>query len=395
MLKILAKIIRFNTIIVVGIYRTDAGNRFYTLTVKKIGSSLDIVRSAVYSDQESFFKNLDIKAPHLVVIDGKGVLNKKIDYQSESDIRWKKNLASNTVYSTEIKSEEYSLLSFCRKGDINAIIGDLQKRKVDVLNVYVGPLYASLLKHAIKDEVIISNTSVLNFHNGHCSGITKSSLSDHDVGYVFDNYELTPFQMPLYGAAAFFYINHNFVTASKCELIDQDEIYYKKTFKNFAIGMVALFFFALLISYISIQVYSRKNVELQQEKLFSNYNYQQLTALEKQRDEKRQILDETGQLSENFLSYYGYELSKSAPYGLVLNELSVCPFVNEVKANERIKVQPYLIIVKGAAKEEFIFNQWLTYLEKMPWITKFEILSLKQDRNHIQQFTIKIVLNNV
>ena len=144
-----------------------------------------------------------------------------------------------------------------------------------------------------------------------------------------------------------------------------------------------------------IQYYGTKNSELNLQTVYSNQSYQLILDLEAQKEKKLSILKESGVLSSKFLSYYGYQIIKSIPSDISLNELNIIPLKEEYKENKKAFFENRMIIIKGETFQEASFNNWLEGLKKMDWLERFEIISLKKDKKNKSIFEIKITLKDV
>ncbi|MCO6147915.1 hypothetical protein [Flavobacterium sp. NRK1] len=394
MLSFLSKIIKFNNLMLLGIYKKDDAFTYYTLTVKKKGNTLSIVSSAIYDDLESLLKDSNTRLPVVLLIDGKGVLNKRIDIKNDADITWKKNVDFTSIYFTEVKTPDAGFMSFSRKKNIDDIILQMQQNKLQIVDFYLGPLLSSLLQKTIAKQEIVSGDTVLLFENDSLSEIKKQN-TEVIQNYTFSESILSQHHLPLYGAALHFFLKSSQVSKNESESITTENIIYQKSFNYFGVGMLGIFFIALLTSYVLIQYYLGENAKLNEQNIFSYQTYEYIVNLEKQREQKLEILNKTGQLSKKFLSFYVYELSKSAPSSISLTNLEIFPVPKEIKPNEKVNIVPNLIMVKGFTGSGPSLDNWLNELKKMKWIKKFEIVSIKKDKKNIQQFELKILLNNV
>lgn len=394
MYSFLSKIIKFNTLSVLGIYKTEQGENYYLLTVKKKGNALHILSVSDFPDFDGVLKNIDIQLPVLLVIDGKGVLNKKINFNSDQDINWRKNIDFDSLYHTEYKTSNASFLSFSRRTSIDDVIKQLQANNLQIIEFYLGPLMASNLSKVIDKNVISSFETELIFEGEELLDIKK--ISDIQVvNYVFDTKTISQYHLPLYGAAIHFFLRTKQVNKSTSATIDIENIVYKKAFNYFGLSMLLLFLTSLLCSYFLIQHYTANNVALNAENIYTHQTYKQILELSQVKERKLKILNETGQLSKKFLTYYVYQLSQSVPNNVHLNELNVFPVSDDIKDNEKVVITSNQIVIKGATTMQNSFDEWLGKLKEMQWIKKFEIVSIKKDKKNIQQFEIKILINNV
>ncbi|MEL1244917.1 hypothetical protein AAEO56_11635 [Flavobacterium sp. DGU11] len=391
MLSVLSKIIKFNTLLIVGVYNSDEKSTYYTLVIKKKGSLLNIISSSVYEDFDEMQQHIDKKLPALLLIDGKGVLSKKIDLNNETDLNWRKNIDFGLMYHLDYATPSAVFLSFSRKQHVDEIVESFGSKGIQVIDCYLGPLVAGLLLPSIGENTVYANNSVLQHDGPELYDIVRQTDAvKHD--YTFGDKKISQYHLPLYGAAVHFFLKPGQISKVTPDRINAEEILYKKSFNYFGTGMLIFFLASLLTSYMLIQYYSAKNINLNEENVFTKQTYEYIVKLEESKKEKLAILNQTGQLSEKFLSFYIYELLRSVPSTIQLKELNVFPLSKEIKEKEKVEVIPNTIILKGTTATEPDFNEWFSGLKNMKWIKKFEIVSIKKDKKNIQQFEVKILL---
>lgn len=395
MITVLSKIIKLNNLHIVGVIKKENDESYNVLTVKRKGNKIDIVSATSFHTFEGFKKGVDSKWPVIMVIDGEGVLNKEIDFNNEADVNWQKNIDFTAIYHTSLKGLGSNFMSFCRKNKVQDSIKKFQKNGFQVIDVYIGSFMTTLLHSEIKKETIISNELVLSFDNQKLAKFTKRTESIKNEQYSIGKETVSSVFLPLYGALIHFFIQSKEVSKTKNDALNKEEIIYKKAFNILGITMLVGFLTTLLASYLLIQYFGSKNGELNLQNVFSNQSYQIILDLEKQRENKQNILNESGFLSSKFGSYYAYEIMKSVPQGVALNELNINPLSKEIKENLKINFETKTIIIKGETFKELSLNSWMEVLKKMNWVKNFEIISLKKDKKNKSQFELKIRIKDV
>lgn len=395
MISLLSKIIKLNNLLVIGVVKNDEGENYNVLTVKKKANKIDVISIVTFDTFVKLTKSIDAKLPILLVIDGKGVLNKEIDFNNEADINWQKNIDYDTIFHTSVKGDKNSFISFCRKNIVEDTVARFNKKGLQVVDIYIGAFLGALLSNTIKKESIISNDLILEFENEKLVKFRKGLTEEKKQFYVIDKKSITSPFLPLYGALIDFFVPSKEVSKTQNTKLNIEEILYKKAFNFFGITILVGFLIALLTSYILIQHYGAKNAELNLQNVYSNQSYQLILDLEKQKIKKQDILKESGVLSSKFLSFYAYEIIKEIPDDISLTLLNVTPSNKETKSNQKINFEVKTIIVKGETFKESSFNNWMENLKKMKWLQHFEIISLKKDKKNKSQFEIKIKIKDV
>ncbi|MEO4006906.1 hypothetical protein [Flavobacterium sp. CAU 1735] len=396
MLTFLSKIIKINTVNIVGVSRDENTETYNLLTVKRKGNTIDIVETATYDSFENLKKKIDLKLPVIIALDGKGVLNKKIDFNNEADVNWQKNVDYNSIYFTAYKAGTANYMSFCRKNAVTEVLQKFTAEKFQVIDVYVGAFLAALLQTAIGEPKILASDLMLEFDDTGLSGFEKQFAEiPMKLKYKINDDIINSDFIPLYGVLVHFFLQPKAVTKTESGMLNVEEIIYKKAFTLFGTVMLVGFLLSLLTSYLLIHYYGSKNAELNLQNVYSNQSYQLVLDMEKQKEKKENILKESGFGSSRFLSFYSYELIKMTPGDIVLNELNVVPLAKEVKATERVLLDPGTIVLKGETYNEASFNNWMGNLKNNKWIRKFEITQLKKDKKNKTQFEVKITIKDV
>lgn len=394
MLAALSKFIKVNDVNIIGIIKKEDYDVYNLLTVKKKANKITIIKTASFETLEKLEKTIDKKIPAIIVIDGKGVLNKEINFENETDVNWHKNIDHNTIYFTDIKGDKSNFISFCRKNIAEEILAKFKNCGIQIIDIYIGSFLASLLNGALKNNSLLSNELILEFENEKLIGFSKL-IEKKESHYEIGNDTISSIFLPLYGASISFFVKPKEILKTTNTTLNNEELIYKKAFTILGITIISSFFILLLASYFLIQYYGTKNSELNLQTVYSNQSYQQLLDLEEKKEKKLAILKESGVLSSKFMSFYGYEIIKSIPSNVSLNELNIIPLKEDYKDNKKVFFENAVIEVKGETFHESSFNTWLDYLKKMDWLERFEIISLKKDKKNKSLFEIKITLKNV
>jgi hypothetical protein len=394
MLATLSKFIKLNDLNIVGVIKKEDYEIYNLLTIKKKANKISIISKQTFENFETLTKTADKKLPIIIVAEGKGVLNKEIDFENEADLNWQKNIDYNAIYYTDLKGARSNFISFCRKNIIDETITKFQKNGFQVIDVYIGSFLAALLNNVLKKELLFSNDLRLEFESEKLLGFTKQS-EEVTINYQIGEETISNVFLPLYGAIIHFFVKQKEVSKTTNTNLSSEELIYKKAFSFLGIFMLIGFLSSLLISYFMIQYYGTKNAELNLQTVYSNQSYQLILDLETQKEKKINILKESGVLSSKFLTYYGYEIIKSIPGNISLNELNIIPLQEEYKENKKAFFDNKMVIIKGETFQESSFNKWLEDLKKMDWLQRFEIISLKKDKKNKSIFEIKITLKNV
>lgn len=391
---LLSRIVQLNRVNVIGVNRIDDGETYRVLTIARKGNTMVVAGSAEFSQLEELVKTTDQRIPALIAIDGKGILNKQVDFNSETDLNWYKSIDFSTVCHTSLQNGTVTYMSFCRKNIADTILETFMRSGFQVADVYVGAFLSALLQPAIGTATLLSDKLSLEFDSTGLTGFSRKEAAA-EVPYAIGKDVVTSRFLPLYGVALHFFAPQKSVSKTTSEKLNGEEILYRKVFNTFGIVMLAGFLIALLTSYLLIQYYGSKNAELNLQQVYAGESYQKIVELEQQKQQKQQILSDSGFLSSKFLTYFAYEITQSIPSDIVLTQLNITPADKESKPGKKISFESKTIIVKGETYNEDAFNDWLTTLKKTDWVRDFEIMKLEKDKKNKSQFEIKITAKDV
>ncbi len=141
-----------------------------------------------------------------------------------------------------------------------------------------------------------------------------------------------------------------------------------------------------------LNYYNDKYVSYESQLYNLNDTYNQVKKLESEKENKTKILQESGILNQNFLSFYMYRIVNSIPNNVGLNSLKVNPTQKKIKNFEKIIFETNTIIISGNSSSSMPINSWVKELKKEKWISKIEILDFSKSRNKKSEFTLKIVV---
>lgn len=394
MIQFLSKIVSHSSIQVIGITLEEDVTSYALLLVQKKRSNINILKKETFTDFEALTATLDSKIPVILHLDGKGILNKKIDFDNEQDVNWYKNIKLDTLSYTSNKNENITFLSFTRKNLIEEWVAKFTTLQFQVLDVYIGSFISSLLASTIDKKNITTNQLTLHFEETELIDFSRNENKDKKA-YKIGEDVLESSYLPLYASIIHFLIPIDSIEKSKVEGLNIEEYTFQKAFNYLGVFMLGFYLLLLLISYFGINYFSTKNAELNYRNVYSNQAFKKLEDLEKQKNNKLKILSETGLTSNKFLTFYAYEINKNTLSGIQLSELKVNPLEAETKPTKKVLLLNKVILISGQAQNELVFNNWIENLKKMNWIKKFEIISIDTNKKNWMQFQIKILVKDV
>ncbi len=388
MLEFLEKYVKIGCFQVLTVYKSDQEDVFYLLKILNHKDKLEIASTSKYKNSDELICFLDVNKPLIIMIDGKGVLNKQLNISDTTDVQWEKNLDLNTFYFTKFITTDNVFASYIKKETVDGIVLRFKKLKFDVLDFYIGPFTSALLQQQVKTEKIYSNGLILNFNNNALENYKKNNEFANKK-YSLGNQEIENWYLPQYGAIIDYKVKSNQIIKSKIETIEAEEYYYKRFFNFFGLFVLIFIFFSLIISYFTTGFYIKNNSDLKAEQVYLSQTLTTIKKLEADKIQKKILLTESGFLHSEYHHFYAYQILKTVPNGILFDSIEIKP-TDAFKEGKKVLINTDIISLSGNFKENIIFNNWYGELKSLKWIKKITLLKFSKDKNQITQFTIQI-----
>ncbi|MBA7543582.1 hypothetical protein ES705_35913 [subsurface metagenome] len=92
---------------------------------------------------------------------------------------------------------------------------------------------------------------------------------------------------------------------------------------------------------------------------------------------KTKLINQVGLKHNTRYGYYADRIAATVPKGVVLDELTINPIEDKVKANKPLHFSSF-IRVKGGSRGSILLNDWLRELDKYKWIKDIEIIDYEK-----------------
>ncbi|PHS07171.1 MAG: hypothetical protein COA88_09245 [Kordia sp.] len=387
--KIKNRITHDKTIQVVGV-QFGRETRYYVLRLDNTNNELFVTEKSGGLSFEGLQSKLDKKYPVILVFSGKGVLNKKVkrtpDYKSKVLL----NVNTSEFYFYEYQQKTEVFISVARKSIVNDELELFANNKFLIVDYSIGVFSSVLLKSFVNKEVLTSDNVVLTFTGNELDSFSKSTEEEMEL---IGEQQLSAHEIPLFATGLnYYYPNEKLVYDADFLTINKEEKNFKKYFELFGGVILGSFFLLLLLSYLLLGYYNDKTVEANTSLDMLQDTYSKVKVLEKERDDKKAILNESGVFTSSFLSYYINELTTDLPKTISLSEFLLFPNTKKIKQTEKVIFKTNIITIKGVSSSNTMFNKWIKGLRKIKWITKAEIIKYKENRQNQHDFGIKIII---
>lgn len=376
---------------------TDDGYYFNVIVVKQKKGLLEIVKkeTRIHTVKEL----LKITGPYTSFIfhfTGKGILNKKVENRPNYQSNILFNANPDEFYFTDLVTNEFVFSSMIRKTVVQEIIDLFNTKLNHIISISTGPFIVEALKSQINSDQVIANDYSIAFEKNNIVDFDKRE-SNQLKTYSLDNKTVNHNEIVCLAHAALFFNPKDSIVLPEDDQIfinNKKETEQKNIFMRFGAGMIIFYFFLLFGNRLYVDTLN-KTISTNFEKLaLSEQTMQAISKLKEEKLRKEKMLSSSGLLNKQFLSYYLMELSNSLPYAISFTNVSLRPYINEVKRSFKIEIEENIIYVLGESESSNLLSEWIKKLERKDWISKIDILNYFYSKGK-GEFELKIEIINV
>src|SRR3989344_4284910 len=358
-------------------------NKSQVLTENKISGITDIV---------SLSTKLDSKSPVVLVINGKGIIHKKVA-TAENDslaavlnkVLPNANADDFYIQEQEINSSQ-NYISVVRKSSIDELLDELKKNNItNIVSCNVGPFLINNILGLIDKNIISSE--FLSFSN------YKLLIREDKINEVqnSDNLESAPIKVgddfiegklliPFAAALSYFIgMSEGFVNSDKIDSI-KDDFKQKQKFQLFGWSLLIGTFVVLLVNYFVFNHYWEKSTEMNSKLVLNQSALKRYESLKAEYAQKKIFLEQNGLLESSRTSYYADRLAASLPASIQLLDMNIHPLKKKEASDisNALYFDTKTIKISGKCDRNTELNDWMKELEANIWIEKVKLVDYKQ-----------------
>jgi Tfp pilus assembly protein PilN len=356
---------------------SDTGKKFYYTHLKNKNNKLNIVSSS------SSFDALDLpngieknKIPVLIILNGKGIILKKISLSENSEQNFEDLIRANLPainpddFFVQLvrQSNNTAFITLFRKEQLTPILEELKFKKINIANVLIGvPTIKGLQPLWSNFNTLSTTFHTVELTNNDIDNITSTTenatVKIDDIS--FDSTHTLGF------AAGLSYLTQvKIAETNSVELLDIETKHLEKN--KFWFLMIAVVAIAFLLSVANVIVYTNyfnKNNQLESELNVYQSKYDQINQLLTDYQKKKELIENVGILSKNKLSEYADRIAATIPEEVTLTELYFNPKQdNDESEDSLIIFKNKQLIIKGNCNKSLIINEWANILKMQKFI---------------------------
>lgn len=340
-----------------------------------------------FSSLPEVIKSISKSLPIVLHLHGKGILNKTV--KNKPNYRQSALLNSNEedFYFYEYSTKENVFISVIRKEVLNDKIIELKNHHFYVVESFFGPFLLESNDLLPNQPTSIQFDKIqLDFKNKILVKSSKPSEDSTALSLSGKQLEKAYAEM-----AAKNYYDKLKSGNLNTNLFHKDQK-LKILFNRLAIFVLSFFLILLSSNYVWLNELNKEVADKNSKLAEHQEALDQINQLKEEKKRKLKLLNTSGILNSNFISFYLDEIAASIPTSISLSSMDVYPIRNNIKANKQIKIDDHFIIIEGKTERSQPFNEWIQDLTTNSWIEKIEIQNYIKKKRGQYEFEIKMQL---
>ncbi|MBS1635855.1 MAG: hypothetical protein JST26_08010 [Bacteroidetes bacterium] len=367
----------------VGLQSADQGYVLSYCTLELKGKEVKLSDSADELSLETFVQKTDAAIPLVLVIDGKGVIHRRISMNETDDLgsilhKTLPNISADDFYVSHTEPfNGHAIASVCRRQLLNEAVQFLTEKKRDVIGATLGPFciqaVLSLINNGYNADVNIPGAQI-RFTDGFVSEYVPGN---QDVkSFSVSGETIAPSRIVAFAAAFASLLGIMYVPLSNLPLAAwRDQYAQKKLYKTGLVSAACFLFVVLLINFFLLTHFNEKKSDLEARINVNQSSISQIDTLKKELAEKEAIVSKTRLLQTSRTSFYADRIASMVPFNVKLTCINVYPRetngAEESESSYRFK--PGEIEIQGKCKYSIDVNDWINNMRSFSWIKEIKL----------------------
>lgn len=372
----------------------DGSYQLHLIVLKKQQSTLltEIQNKEIASFAE-VKKLLDPKTPVVLIINGKGIVHRKVHYtENDTSASLLNKLLPNAnaedfiIQQTPLSNEEV-FVSVIRLNALSDLIQELTTNQLTSISAcFLGPfpvknLLPLLDRDVIDNEYLYIPNFRLQIREDQITAVDVSSSSPNE--HIRIGNDLLSAQLMIAFAGALTYFTGSAGDISNAAIVNQlkEEFRQKQKFEFRGWAILLTTFLILIINYLIFNNYWSQNKAMNTQLQLTQVAMQRFDKLKKEVDQKKQFLEQNGLLESSRTSYFADQIAKELPPSIQLTNLDIHPLKKKKPGDEgtNLLFETKVISVSGNCQQSTELNEWMKRLKKYDWTQEVTLSNYKQD----------------
>lgn len=391
------------------IFQPEGGYLIHLVAIRKNKNELQFIKkNNNIKSIEALAKELLPQTPFVLVLNGKGIVHKKLNYSpSDTDATLLQKVlpnASPTEFCIQktIIDQEHLFVSVIRNSVLNEFINALKKHNLMFIHsCLLGPFCINLAlplidQKIIDKELLRLNSFALQIRENRITDIFSNDQEETNKIPVGDEKLEASLLIAFCAAFSYFTPQHSGIENDALLNEFRTEALQKRKFQtaSWAVAIGALLL--LVCNYLVFDHYWKKSNEMNTQLVLSQSALNQLDTLKKEYAQKEDFFQRNGLLESARTSFYADRLAGSLPSTIQWTDVIIHP-QKRVESNEvttSFLFENKRIQINGVCTRSTELNDWMKELKKKTWIEDVSLVDYKQDQQEDNGvFSIEIKIN--
>ncbi len=384
--------------------QTDGGFNFSVAILQKKKNKVEITKKHDgITTVEELMKILPSSLPVQLVIDGKGVILRKVMVEKDSsdDMLLNQVLPNSNpdeFYFEKYRTEgDFVFISLIRIQQLNEICNIFNEAGRIIVHVSLGPL---LVNHILniaenKENCIEIPALQLQVKNNLIVEVnrTTNQASGSVIRVGTENIEgsiLLPFT-----AGLCYQLNLFDETKLPDTLQKQaDEYWYKRIFVIGGWAALVFIFTLLLVSFLLFDNYRKLSNDLSYKVSLNTDLINRLDTLKTELKLKKDFFKDYNLSESSRQSFFADQIALTLPETITLTVMDISPLKKKLKENQAPEFDRNAILISGITSNSNILNDWIKKLQQQKWVKQINIMNYSQENAVVKgEFKIEMILN--
>lgn len=386
----------------------DETYRFNFISVKKKKQNkIEFIDEESTIDNFDTLKNsIDTKIPICLVINGKGIISKKVATDKDENIETLLQKVLPNALSSDFCVRSYpsddsnNFVSLIRKSQLEKIVEEFIKNKIFIIDVFWGPFIVGSLIPLIgnTNSELSSENYKFTLHNQKITDYTTIDIPEKET-FKIENENIHIQSMIALGGLIFHFFENNGINTSNipCVVNCEKEFTYSRLFTKIGWSILVFMFSILLINFILFGYYDKEKQKLSGQVNQYNDLLINLDTLKKSIAQKQDLLESSGLSGSTKNSFYADRIASTIKTGITLTKLAVTPVEktnNNNQNEEGYTFKKEYILINGTTNSSTYLNEWVKEMKKLKWVKEVIIKNYTQENNlKPAVFTIEIKID--
>lgn len=372
---------------------------YHFLSVKKKKNELEILRACSFDSIEPIKSEVEKSSNVFLIINTNSILRKVIESSKLEDLALVNkafpNLKTDDFYYETLTSGNNSIVSICRKEEVDSILKKISTHIIDISGFSLGLTSINNILPFIKEKKIQLYHTKIGIENSlihEVEDVKRIESTTYSInGIEVSSQYLLGFSEIIGNVLQSNSSNSNFINENR---ILKDEFLNKRFFNLFSKGALIGLLGVLLFNFLFFNHYFNQSEKLLQTSEVNNLNKGKLLKLDSLVKIREKMAEDILSASSSKSSFYMDEIVKTLPATLLLSELDYQPLKKQVKEKEIIEFNNNTILISGTSTNSDDFSNWVESLEKYQWTSSVAIMDYDYSNKTSSLFTLQIKLND-